>query len=266
VVAYFGDATGNGLYSGLDAQRVARIGVGLDSGLSAYPAIDPVIVGDVTGNGGLSGLDAQRIARKAVGLPVPEIPDLRQPLKLDSPPAARGLATPLSASQLAPVLEAAVSRTVTGAGDRAAELLRQIAFEIVDLPGDLLGAAIDRRISIDVNAAGHGWFVEKYEGRSAKDEDIFFLSGSRLSALDSRLFKDLLTVVLHELGHFLGREHADDGLMDDRLPVSTRRLPYDSLFDLGRGPFDELEDVDVTLGQTAVHQDTLDAVFAQLER
>ena len=37
VAAYFGDATGNGQYSALDAQRVARIGVGLDGGLRFSP-------------------------------------------------------------------------------------------------------------------------------------------------------------------------------------------------------------------------------------
>jgi hypothetical protein len=79
VVGYFGDATGNGAYSGLDAQRVARVVVHLDTGFDAYPAIDPAVVADITGNGALSGLDAQKIARKVVNLPVPEIPPLGLP-------------------------------------------------------------------------------------------------------------------------------------------------------------------------------------------
>jgi hypothetical protein len=81
-VAFFGDATGNGAYSGLDAQRVARVGVGLDRGFAAYPNIDPVILSDITGNGQLSGLDAQRIALAAVGGAVPEIPAVAQPQRL----------------------------------------------------------------------------------------------------------------------------------------------------------------------------------------
>jgi hypothetical protein len=85
VAAYFGDATGNGGYSGLDAQRVARVSVGLDSGYSAYPLIDPVIIGDITGNGALSGLDANRIAQEAVGIDRPEIPPIPSP---DSQPSA----------------------------------------------------------------------------------------------------------------------------------------------------------------------------------
>jgi hypothetical protein len=52
-VGFLGDTTGNQSYSGLDAQRAARVAVHLDSGFSAYPNIDPVIVADITGNGNL---------------------------------------------------------------------------------------------------------------------------------------------------------------------------------------------------------------------
>ena len=41
VVAYLGDTTGNESYSSLDAQRVLRVVAGGDSGLTAYPLIDP---------------------------------------------------------------------------------------------------------------------------------------------------------------------------------------------------------------------------------
>lgn len=35
---------------------------------------------------------------------------------------------------------------------------------------------------------------------------------------------DLLTAVLHELGHLLDHDHDDSGLMQDSLPLGTRRL------------------------------------------
>jgi hypothetical protein len=76
IVAYIGDATGNGSYSSLDGQRVLRVVSGLDGGFAAYPLVDPVIVGDVTGNGSLSSLDATRILQKAAGLDRPEIPSI----------------------------------------------------------------------------------------------------------------------------------------------------------------------------------------------
>jgi hypothetical protein len=83
-VAYIGDTTGNQSYSGLDAQRAARVAVGLDTGFQAYPGIDPLILADITRNGALSGLDAQKIAQVAVGLDVPEIPPINQPQRLDT--------------------------------------------------------------------------------------------------------------------------------------------------------------------------------------
>jgi hypothetical protein len=109
-VAYFGDVIGNGGYSGLDAQRVARVGVGLDSGFAAYPHIDPVVLADITGNGKLSGLDAQRIALVAAGADTPEIPPIPQPLRLDN-------GTPGSRSRQTSGNEQANTQT-SGVGDQ----------------------------------------------------------------------------------------------------------------------------------------------------
>ena len=88
-VAYVGDATASGEYSGLDASFIARVAVGLDSGFDRFPATDPWLVGDVTRNGTLSGLDASWVARKAVGLEQTEIPDLPA-----EPPPAIAKSTP----------------------------------------------------------------------------------------------------------------------------------------------------------------------------
>ena len=63
-------------YSALDAQRVLRIAVGLDSGLAAYPLIDPVLIADTTWNGSISSLDATRILQEVVGLDRFEIPPI----------------------------------------------------------------------------------------------------------------------------------------------------------------------------------------------
>ena len=76
LVAYFGDTTGNGTYSSLDAQRVLRLAVGLDSGLATYLLADPLIIGDITGNNAISSLDATRILQEVVGLDRPEIPSI----------------------------------------------------------------------------------------------------------------------------------------------------------------------------------------------
>ena len=90
VVAFPGDANANRRYDTEDARLVARVGVGLDTGLAVdqptaaagttfrtlFPSIAPVLIGDVTGREGLSPLDASDILRKVVGLPTPNIPSL----------------------------------------------------------------------------------------------------------------------------------------------------------------------------------------------
>jgi hypothetical protein len=76
VAALLGDTTGNGGYSALDAQRVLRVAVGLDSGFSPFPLVDPVIIADITATGSLGSLDATRLLQKVVGLERPEIPPL----------------------------------------------------------------------------------------------------------------------------------------------------------------------------------------------
>ena len=90
VVAFPGDANANRRYDTEDARLVARVGVGLDTGLAVdqptaaagatfrtlFPSIAPALIGDVTGREGLSPLDASDILRKVVGLPTPNIPSL----------------------------------------------------------------------------------------------------------------------------------------------------------------------------------------------
>jgi hypothetical protein len=94
--------------------------------------------------------------------------------------------------------------------------LNSVSFEIADLPDRYLGWASADRIVVDIDAAGYGWYVD---GDSS--------SGTPLSALDSRRSMDLLTVVLHEMGHVLGIGDLDgeDVLMGDALMPDVSHLP-----------------------------------------
>ncbi len=76
VAGFLGDATGDGIYTGLDAQRISRVAVGLDPGFRQWVLADPLIVGDVNGDNQLTGLDALQIARQAVGITQSNIPVL----------------------------------------------------------------------------------------------------------------------------------------------------------------------------------------------
>jgi subtilisin-like proprotein convertase family protein len=264
-VAFLGDTTGSGGYSGLDAQRVARVVVGLDTGFAAFPQVSPLVVGDVTGDGTLSGLDAQRIAQQTVGLDPLEIPELpgaglkalrstpvapatspapsrvrsahqdsrvrsahRNPGSepyADSGAQSAPYAEPLTHAVLAAVVEAAVARIEAVEEIEAATVLEHISFQVVDLPGDLLGIASSEQIQIDINAAGFGWFVDATPGDDAEfipPRDLGGLDWSALPATPAADRVDLLTVVMHELGHVLGHDHTDEGVMAETLSVGVR--------------------------------------------
>ena len=76
VSGFLGDSTGDETYTGLDAQLIARLAVGIDPGFQAWVLADPLIVGDVNGDSVLTGLDALQMARQAVGITQSTIPSL----------------------------------------------------------------------------------------------------------------------------------------------------------------------------------------------
>lgn len=108
--------------------------------------------------------------------------------------------------------------------------MHHVTFLIADLSGDTLALAVDDTVIIDVDAAGHGWFVD-----ATPDEDSEFTGQSgdgELVANPSSLAygdMDLLTAVMHELGHVFGFEDLNpetnpDELMSTTLDTGERRL------------------------------------------
>ncbi len=74
LVAYFADVSGNGDYTGQDASYLARLSVGIDSGLEQFKLLDPLILGDITGNGDITSQDVSLMLQLAVSIPVAEVP------------------------------------------------------------------------------------------------------------------------------------------------------------------------------------------------
>ncbi|MGB6043758.1 MAG: GEVED domain-containing protein, partial [Pirellulales bacterium] len=105
--------------------------------------------------------------------------------------------------------------------------LEAATVELADVPDARLGQTADTTIFIDDTAAGYGWFVDVTPN---SDSEFSFTGTNQLSAANgSTAFgkHDLLTVLVHELGHVLGREHAAEDpqdVMAEMLPTGTRRL------------------------------------------
>ncbi|MDA1052075.1 MAG: Ig-like domain-containing protein [Planctomycetota bacterium] len=114
----------------------------------------------------------------------------------------------LTDEQVQPLLEAAMLRwlSTNSIGDRA-RALNDVRVQVADLDGRLLGLASGNTIWIDRDAAGHGWFVDA----TPLDDAEFSSAGAALKSRPADDRMDLLSVVMHELGHLFGWEHAAEG-------------------------------------------------------
>lgn len=142
---------------------------------------------------------------------------------------------PLTQQDVNVAREAALDR-LREAGVSEADIagLSQVSITVDDLSGDFLGLATTGGIVLDVNAAGNGWFIDP----TPDQDEEFSGTGSGLTAIDLTAARrmDLLTVIMHELGHKLGLDDLrsqlhPDALMSATLPVGTRRLPTSEEFD-----------------------------------
>lgn len=138
----------------------------------------------------------------------------------------------LTAAELSRVAAVAIERlAAAGASATQLDLLNSVSFQIVDLAGAQLGTAAAGVVQIDINGADWGYFVDD----SPLDDSEFALlaaNGSRLADADSDAYGriDLLSVVLHEMGHVLGYDHDDEGVMGATLETGVRHTDLDALF------------------------------------
>jgi hypothetical protein len=146
------------------------------------------------------------------------------------PPPPAGNDHVLTLGELNSLVEAAIARWVdAGATPAQLEAMRAVQFGIVDMAGIYVGAATHGVINIDIDGAGYGWFVDSTPGEDSE----FAGSGTSLHAAAGTAAAgklDLLTVLMHELGHQIGLDDdystADaDDLMYGYMNVGERRLP-----------------------------------------
>lgn len=164
-------------------------------------------------------------------LPV-SIPDSR-PVRTDEAPQTAGVAAP----QQPALSEAALQKLVTEAKARwirsgltaeQTSALDALRFEISDLGMLHLGQAGGDLVQISRTAAGNDWFIDETPG---DDAEFSQLRGSHFEILHSdSVGVDLLTTLLHEMGHRLGLQDSyslrdRSGIMYGFLTKGERRLP-----------------------------------------
>jgi hypothetical protein len=138
----------------------------------------------------------------------------------------------LSQAELDATLQAAIARWIeTGLTAEQIEALRNVHFTLADMPGLYLGAYSPDGVRLDFDAAGYGWYVDS----TPLSDGEFTLNGDgRLIATGQNGQIDLLTTIMHELGHALGlsdnyAQTARASLMYGFLPAGERRLPATGL-------------------------------------
>ncbi|MCA9072157.1 MAG: hypothetical protein KDA84_24685, partial [Planctomycetaceae bacterium] len=133
---------------------------------------------------------------------------------------------PITIETAQPLFDAALVRLEeVGVSQEIIEELSLLNFQVTDLGGNTLGLAQGNTIVIDDDAAGVGYFVDPtpYENEEYDGNGLAILN-------DATSRVDLLTVILHELGHHLGLEDLDPAthpheLMAGYLTPGERRLP-----------------------------------------
>jgi sugar lactone lactonase YvrE len=144
-----------------------------------------------------------------------------------SAPAGRGQT--LTQAALQPIVAEAIRRwAAAGLSPAQVARLRAVQFQVTDLsttaPGEV-GLALNGVVELDATAAGYGWFVDP----TPRSDSEF--SGRKPPPAGM----DLLTVVMHELGHELGLSDLDPAthpgdLMAEGLAPGVR-LARVSLYD-----------------------------------
>lgn len=129
-----------------------------------------------------------------------------------SSPSSPRPAKPLEVAQVRTLLTAAIAYWQASGTDVSG--LLDIDIRIANLGGTTLGLASGRTIVLDDNAAGGGWFIDATPWGSSE----FTRRGNQ--GEQNRM--DLFSVLVHEVGHLLGNDHGDDGVMQETLSAGNR--------------------------------------------
>jgi hypothetical protein len=140
----------------------------------------------------------------------------------------------LTQAQLDSVVAAAIGQwALAGASASQLAALHATTFSVADLAGSAIGELAQGHITIDADAATHGWFIDPTPNDNSEFTHAANAAGTDLytdSTNAAAGHLDLLTTVTHELGHVLGLDDSTsasdaNNLMYISLVDGERRLP-----------------------------------------
>jgi CSLREA domain-containing protein len=141
------------------------------------------------------------------------------------------LSQSITQDRLDSIVTAAIARwSATGLTTQQIATLRAIKFDVASLGGSYLGEAEGNLVLVDGDAQGKGWFID---ATPQSDSEFGAATGTRrytdpMSTPAGHV--DLLTAIMHEMGHKLGLDDSyakkdRDNLMYGYLTVGERRIP-----------------------------------------
>ncbi|HKM56247.1 MAG TPA: Ig-like domain-containing protein, partial [Isosphaeraceae bacterium] len=183
---------------------------------------------DLNGDGAVNATDFT-LYRPFIGTVLPGLSP-----QLAAGGAGPGGAASLTPNELAPVLTEAIDEwAAAGLPARDVARLRGDTVQITTLPVGYLGATAigGTTVYLSADADGYGWFIDPSHSTNAAFARP--IAATELLAAPSTPpagHEDLLTVVMHELGHTLGLGDLDPAeapadLMAETLATGVRRLP-----------------------------------------
>ncbi len=193
--------------------------------LSFTVGADGTVAVEVSNSGLPPSTDTAHNVEADAAMLVPVQPELAAGGPSHNPHAAA-----LTASEAMPLVHEAELRWAAAGANVAA--LGSVQVIVGKLPGAELGesSSLVHTIYLDSNAQGWGWFIDPTPGQDAEFPLRVAATEERATSGPAAGETDLLTVLMHEMGHFLGHADLDPqasfyDLMSADLAVGVRRLP-----------------------------------------